>query len=176
MAVTSAQVRMARAALNWTVRDLADSRPSFIAIRSQISKLGGTLATRRRIDAIEGAVKASRRRVHRRERRWPRGPVAKAATEKELTACSCRMGAVSVFSWTAPSRRLAKPVCLGNSEALARPTDIQRVRDLRSGSAGVLHPKAKSSRRDKRPPNRHLPRRARAGRSFLVGNLVGYRK
>jgi hypothetical protein len=35
--------------------------------------------------------------------------------------------------------------------------------NLRSGSAGGLHPKAKSSRRDKRPPNRHLPRRARAG-------------
>jgi hypothetical protein len=37
------------------------------------------------------------------------------------------MGAVSLFSWTTPSRRLAKPGCLGNAEALARPTDIQRV-------------------------------------------------
>ena len=30
-------------------------------------------------------------------------------------------------SWTAPTRRLTKPVCLGNSEALAGPTDIHRV-------------------------------------------------
>jgi hypothetical protein len=37
------------------------------------------------------------------------------------------MGAVNLFSWTTPSRRLAKPVCLGNSEALAGPTDIHRV-------------------------------------------------
>jgi alkanesulfonate monooxygenase SsuD/methylene tetrahydromethanopterin reductase-like flavin-dependent oxidoreductase (luciferase family) len=105
----------------------------------------------------------------------------KTAQQRRLDVIPYSVANPLIDAWigaagTAPSRRLAKPVCLGNSEALARPTDIQRLLDLRSGSAGSLHPKAKSSRRDKRPPNRHLPRRARAGRSFLVGNLVGYRR
>ena len=56
MAVTSAQVRMARAALNWTVRDLADATQLHrnTITNVETGKYVGDAAT---LSAIEGVLK-----------------------------------------------------------------------------------------------------------------------
>jgi len=56
MAVTSAQVRMARAALNWTVRDLADATQLH---RNTITNIetGRYLGDAATLSAIEGALR-----------------------------------------------------------------------------------------------------------------------
>ena len=84
MPVTSAQIRMARGAFNWTVRDLAEAThaPSQHDYQHRNWKV-----RRRRSDArgYRRCSEASRGRVHRRERRRPRGAATEAATEERIT-------------------------------------------------------------------------------------------
>jgi hypothetical protein len=78
------------ALLDWSQQDLAD--------RAGVGYYSETIGRRRNSTPSRDTWRRSecvgigRHRIHRRERRWPRGPIAKAATEKELTACSCPWG------------------------------------------------------------------------------------
>ena len=83
MPVTSAQVRMARAALNWTVRDLSEATDLHRNTITNIEtgRYAGDAAT---LADDRGSSKASGHRVHRRKRRRPRGAATEAATEEKV--------------------------------------------------------------------------------------------
>ena len=78
MPVTSAQVRMARAALNWSVRDLAE------AARIHRNTVTNIETGRYAGDAATLRAKARWGGIHRRKRRRSRRAASQKATQKRL--------------------------------------------------------------------------------------------
>src|SRR5579864_2105006 len=73
------------------------SLPTIKRLESKAGTLGAHTST---VSALMKALEAAGHRFHRRERWWPRGPVAKAATEKRLTGPrSAYRRRISVLLW-----------------------------------------------------------------------------
>ena len=81
--LTSDQVRAARALLRWSAEDLSrQSSVSLRTIRRAELAEGETSMTTANNAAVRRALTDSRRRIHRRERRRPRGSFAQTSKVK----------------------------------------------------------------------------------------------